>query len=649
MIHKSAVLGMLGVLVVISSVALVSTQWAYPVHELFAHDAPLIQLAKQYEIIATMMVALLAGGILSVASLLLQQIIGNTLASDTTLAVGSGANMTMMLVALFLPNLGLYGSFWVAMMGALLSIGATFLLSLRSNFNPITLMLSGLMINILLYAIANLLLIFFSEMSLGLMMWSGGILTQSSLDTTYHLGIIAVASSLALMPLIKPLTLMGLDDSTAKSLGVSVQKIRLISVMLVAIMVATVVSQLGVLSFAGLAGATLANALSIHHVGRRLAVGFVAGGLLLWLTSNVSALLSAKFSLIIPAGAMSGILGAPIIIYLILKQKNQHINDDAPISIPKRKPINVLAYLALLVVITIMALTITPHALGFGFNADMALIGEFRLSRTLGALSVGAMLAIAGTLLQRLTQNPMASPEVLGVSGGSALGVVAFFVIGSWLGLAHSNTFIIAGGVLGALAVLGVILWLSSRLSHGHLLLVGVAISALTTGVMTLLRLSGDPRLQTILTWLSGSTYHLNLGTAMMLCVCLMMSVIITLVLSKTVQLISLGDEVARGRGVSVRFFYGLLLFIIAILSAIATLAMGPLSFVGLVVPHLAISMGATTLTAQLRLSALLGAMLLVVADYVGRYVIFPYEIPAGTLSAIVGAGYFVYLTLRKK
>jgi iron complex transport system permease protein len=115
----------------------------------------------------------------------------------------------------------------------------------------------------------------------------------------------------------------------------------------------------------------------------------------------------------------------------------------------------------------------------------------------------------------------------------------------------------------------------------------------------------------------------------------------------KPLELIGLGDTVAKGRGLATQRFEMGVLILIAIASAAATLAVGPLSFIGLMVPHLAIAIGAVTLPKQLPVAAMLGASMMIIADWLGRYVIFPYEIPAGTLAAMVGGGYFIYL-MRK-
>ena len=124
---------------------------------------------------------------------------------------------------------------------------------------------------------------------------------------------------------------------------------------------------------------------------------------------------------------------------------------------------------------------------------------------------------------------------------------------------------------------------------------------------------------------------------------------LLSVMVIKPLEILSLGNGVARELGVSLRGFQSLILILVAALSTLSTLAVGPLSFVGLMVPHLATTLGAVQLKRQLPLAAILGAGLMVIADWLGRYVIFPYEIPAGTIAAIIGGGYFLYLMRRIK
>lgn len=642
----------------ISGYLVIEQLWSLPLVDLFASADKLSvsDLAAQLIIMPTMLVAIFSGGLLGVASLLLQQLVKNPLASDTTLAVGSGAQMALLIVTLFLPGFGLYGSFWVAFIGALLSMALVFTLALPSRLNPLILILAGLIVNIFVTALSSLLLVFFSEKGLGVMTWGGGVLTQISWDGAKLLAIVSVVMAVILVPLLKPLTLMSLDDRQAKSLGVPVNVIRGMVIVLVAVMTALVVSQVGILSFVGLGSATLVNVLSIRHVGKRLLAGFAFGGLLLLITSNIVTLIMQVSSALIPAGALTGILGAPLIIWIIFRQKRQHVDEATPNLHIERRPFTQWEWIswgALVMALLLMALFATNTLSGWQLMSSDAttfdLINQFRLPRTLSAAATGVMLASAGVLIQTLTRNPMASPEVLGVSSGSAVGVLLSVVLLTMLGLPITLGSMLISGTLGALAVLLLILWLARTLNPAHLLLVGIAISALMNGILSVIQLSGDPRLQALLSWLSGTTYSAKPDTVWWLIGIALVLSIACFLLIQPLRVLSLGSTVAKSLGVNLRLSPLAIMTVVAGLSAASTLAVGPLSFIGLMVPHLATSLGAVELNRQLPLAMLLGAGLMIIADWLGRYVIFPYEIPAGTIASIIGGAYFLFLMRKLK
>lgn len=632
-------------LAVVSSYAVVHQLWNLNFLELFtpSFDLSLSDMGIQLQILPTMLVALTAGGLLGLVSVLLQQLVKNTLASDTTLAVGSGANMALLIVTLFLPSLALGGSFWVAFVGALGSMAIVFLLAAPSRMNPLVLVLGGLVTNILLGAITALLLIYYAEETLNVMVWAAGSLTQNNWQVSVILLIASVVAFISLMPLLKPLEIMSLDDRQAKSLGVPINLIRGLVVGLVALLTALVVSRVGPIGFIGLGAATLVNVFSVRHIGYRLLLGYVFGALLLWTTSNATTLLQHYLSLNIPADAMTAILGAPLVIWLIVSQSRQHTDEVIPTLVSERRDTHLIGWGIAFILLIIGVLIFTATSNGWQLSTLGHLIVDFRLPRTLSAAATGIMLATAGVLLQTLTRNPMASPEVLGISSGSAIGVVLAFVFLPNFGY----TGIILSGLLGAFIVLSLILWLARRINPAYLLLVGVAIAALMGGLLSLVKISGDQRLQAVLSWLSGSTYLASPETAWILVGLAFILFLLSFMVIKPLEILSLGSGVARELGVSLRWYQSLILILVALLSTISTLAVGPLSFVGLMIPHLASTLGAVKLKRQMQLSAILGAGLMVIADWIGRYLIFPYEIPAGTIAAIIGGAYFLYLMRR--
>lgn len=632
-----------------SSHSLIEQQWSLPWRKLLtpSQQLDIVDMAIQLKLLATSSVALTAGGLLGVVSILLQQLVKNPLASDTTLGVGVGAQLAILLVTLFVPSLAIHGGFFVAFVGALLSMSLVFLLATPSRFNPLILILAGLVVNILLSAVAAVLVLFFTERSVGMMSWAAGFLTQSSWSASITLAVATAILGLISLFLLKPLTLMSLDDAQAKRLGVPINVIRAIVVLIAAVVTALVVSEVGLIGFIGLGAASLVNALGIHHIGKRVVAAFGFGALILWLTSNIVLLLEPVLGMIIPAGAMTGILGAPLIIWLILQRRRQSIEVVTPMIVRTPSQVNFWYWGLGLAVLIAMANLLVQDIDGWGLSTEWALTAQYRLPRSLSAAATGVMLATAGVLLQTLTRNPMASPEVLGVSSGAALGVVLGFLFLPSLGIAAGAGSLLLTGLLGASAVLILIIWLARRVSSGYLLLVGIGIAAMMDGVMHLVKLSGDPSLQAMLSWLSGTTYSTEPATVWYLMAIATMLYILSLVMIKPLRVMGLGPSVARNLGVAVNWVTLAILVLVAALSTASTLAVGPLSFVGLMVPHLATSVGAVKLKRQLPMAALMGAAVMVVADWIGRYVIFPYELPAGTVAALIGGGYFLWLIRR--
>lgn len=265
-----------------------------------------------------------------------------------------------------------------------------------------------------------------------------------------------------------------------------------------------------------------------------------------------------------------------------------------------------------------------------------------RIPRFITAAAAGAGLAAAGVILQRLIRNPLASPDILGVSSGAAFAmVVSALYFGGAVGSLGSLT---AAG--GSFAVLLVLLGLSksSRFSPDVVVLMGIAISAFLDSAVTLALSRGTMENYFILQWLSGSTYRTTPLAAAMLLGAVLVLISIAFAASRSMTLLSLSRDFAQSRGLSLTRPALGLLTLCALLCASATAAMGPVAFVGLVAPHMAVMIGARTVKTELCTAALLGAALVSWADWLGQVLIAPAQIPAGTLASIIGAGYFLIL-----
>ena len=643
----SKTLSFFALLAFITSAVWLALVWHWPWADLWRDPdtLPLAQAAVQMAVLPEIAAAFLAGGLLALASTALQQVVHNPLASDSTLAVAGGAQLALMLVTLFFPAAGLFGSFWVAFAGAVAAMLLVLLVAGAGGANALALILAGLLANMVFAAIAAVISQFYSDLLLGIMVWGAGSLLQDGWATVTALLWTSLAAALALALLYRPLTLLALDDEQARRLGAPVGLLRLLVLLLAAGVTAQVVSRLGVISFAGLAGASVAHLLRVRAMGARFALSFLAGGLLLLVVDSLLNIAGHFLGTLLPAGALCGVLGAPFLIFLVLRQRKsaQGFAREAPPSAPSprlaswRTP---LLGLAVLLALLVLSQGFTAGADGWGWHWQGELILDHRLPRSLSAMAVGIMLACAGVLLQTLTRNPMASPEVLGISSGVALAVIAAFLAFPALG---SGGLLLAGAG-GALAVAVLVLWLARRLQPAWLLVTGVAIAALMQGVMTVVQLSGNPQLQGVLSWLAGSTWYARPHTAPLLVLLALVLLAAALLCGKALQLLALGETVAGSLGLAVRRSRSLLLVLVALMSAVATLAVGPLSFIGLMTPHLARRSGAVSPEKQLPTAALYGAALMLIVDWLGRYLIFPYELSAGVIASLLGGGFFLLL-----
>ncbi|RTF71172.1 iron ABC transporter permease, partial [Serratia marcescens] len=355
----------------------------------------------------------------------------------------------------------------------------------------------------------------------------------------------------------------------------------------------------------------------------------------------------------IPTGAATALFGAPLLLWLLPRLRSaatpppMNLGDKVPAERGNLPGWILLGGLVLLIGLT-LALMLGKNAGGWHWSlgAELDSLLPWRWPRVLSALAAGMMLAVAGTLIQKLTGNPMASPEVLGISSGAAFGVVMmlFMVPGD------AFVWLLPAGSLGAAATLLIIMIAAGRggFSTERMLLAGIALSTAFTTVIFLLLASGDPRMGGLLTWLSGSTYSVEPAQALRTALVAAGLMILAPLCRRWLTILPLGGATARSVGIALTPARLTILLLAATMTAMATLTVGPLSFVGLMAPHMARMLGFRRALSQMVIAALLGGLLMVFADWCGRMLLFPYQIPAGLLATFIGAPYFVYL-LRKQ
>lgn len=608
--------------------------------------------------------ALLAGGALGMAGVLMQQVLRNPLAAPTTLGVASGASLAMMLATLFAPALmagtgmaegGLQlGREWVALIGGMVAMGLVFALAWARGMSPTVVVLAGLVVNLYIGALGMVLLLFNQEALHGTLVWGAGSLAQNSWDGVITLVTRLIPGMLLALVLMRPLAVLDLDEANARSLGVSLRKLRLMSLGLAVFLSACVVSVLGIIGFIGLAAPACVRLMGARRLGQRLLWAPLFGALLLAVTDLVVANLDGLLPNLIPTGAMTAALGAPLLLWLIprLKMAQGTGPISAGLSLVRRHPhpekLHIL--LAIGVLLAVLSALISGNtASGWTLDSEwlhgQLSVLEWRLPRVLAAAGAGVLLALSGTLLQRLTNNPMASPEILGISGGTAIALMLTLLLVP----GASQLTLLAAGVCGALLCLALLVLLNHRSGFipERVLLCGVAITALYDAVRGIILADGDPRGQQILAWLSGSTYYVELTSAVVVLALAVISVLMLRPLARWLDILPLGTASASALGIGVSRARLCLLGIVALLTALATLIVGPLSFVGLLAPHLARLLGLSRARDHMLGAVLCGALLMVLADWLGRQLLFPYEIPAGLMASLIGGSYFLW-SLRK-
>ncbi|PVY77036.1 iron complex transport system permease protein [Tamilnaduibacter salinus] len=608
-----------------------------------AGEAPASQL-MHYAWWPRFFVAVLAGAGLAVAGVLMQQVLRNPLAAPTTLGVATGANVAMALALVFTPALMAWGREWVAMAGGAVAMGVVFLLAWRRQLAPTVVVLAGLVVNLYLSAVATVLLILNPETLTGLLVWGAGSLTQNSWDGVAFLWPRLLVGGAVAVALLRPLAILELDDANARSLGVSLRNLRLGSLGVAVFLTAVVVSAVGVVGFIGLAAPAIVRILGARQVGHRLGWGALLGALLLLLTDLLVQRVPGIFATLLPTGATTAALGAPLLLWLIprLKLGSDKPHEHAMPGGRHTRPGQLLTMLALLCGVSLLLALMVGQGMSGWHVLPSAEVLEWRLPRTLAAAGAGIMLAIAGTILQRITGNPMASPEVLGISAGTAMGFIGAIYL---LPGTTSTLTMIGIGTVSALATVGLVVLLNRRSGFvpERVLLTGVAITALFEAVKTFVLSGGDPRGREVIAWMSGSTYFVELWTAVAAIILAVILLIVTRPFARWLDMLPLGAPTAGSLGVAVSRGRLVLLGLAALMTAAATLIIGPLSFVGLLAPHLARMIGLHHARIHMLGAALCGAALMMLADWAGRQVLFPEEIPAGIMASLVGGAYFMW------
>ncbi len=276
------------------------------------------------------------------------------------------------------------------------------------------------------------------------------------------------------------------------------------------------------------------------------------------------------------------------------------------------------------------------------------ILTQIRLPRTLIATAVGAALAVSGYILQALSRNPLADPYLTGVSSGAGLAVATAIIIGMDFSLMPAAAFL--GGLAAALLV-AQMARRAGGLSVTRLILGGVAISAVCGSLITLIitQSGGAPQAHGIIFWLAGGIAGRGWSDLLTLSIYTIGGIIATLLLSKQIRVLALGDETAQALGVDVSRLQWILLACAVLMCGAAVAASGLVAFVGLIAPNLARMLFVRDERVQITASALTGAILVTLSDLAARTLGQGQELPLGTLLSLLGGPFFLYLISTSK
>ena len=317
-----------------------------------------------------------------------------------------------------------------------------------------------------------------------------------------------------------------------------------------------------------------------------------------------------------------------------------------------------LVWLSLMVALTAViavSLTLGSYDLGLGdvwavltgtetARQKVVVVWEFRFPRALVSALVGALLALSGATLQNVTRNGLADPSLVGISQGAGLAVVALTIV--WPDqIGTLRPWVALAGSLTVAAIIQALSWNRRGGSSIRFILMGIGLAAFISASTSVLMTYGQiDRAMSALAWLSGSINAANWSDVRTLTAWTLVLIPALMVFSRAMAAQRMGEDAAVGLGVPVKHLRYVLISLAVAMAAIATAIVGPLAFVGLIAPHAARRLARSGVGMHLMVSAALGAVLVALADLLGRVLFAPVQIPAGLVTAIIGVPFFIFL-----
>jgi iron complex transport system permease protein len=306
-------------------------------------------------------------------------------------------------------------------------------------------------------------------------------------------------------------------------------------------------------------------------------------------------------------------------------------------------------------VVRIAPLDVFKTMIGMGTARDQLVLVDFRLPRMILSLLIGAGLAVSGAILQGVSKNDLADPGILGINSGAGFAVILFiyFFQGSMNNVSTFGTFLMPLfaflGAITAAILIYAIAW-KKGIDPIRLILVGIGVNAGFGAAIIIFQLKMNPQdFMQAAVWLSGDIWGANWKMVSVLAPLILLLLPFAYYKAHTLNLLNLGDQVATGLGIRVEKERMLLLIVAVALAGFSVAAGGGIAFLGLVAPHIAKRLVGPKHQLLLPITAMLGSLLLLLADTLGKNILAPTQIPVGIVVAILSAPYFIYLLMKAK
>lgn len=590
-----------------------------------------------YLILPRTIMAVLTGAALGISGTLIQQSLQNDLASPATLGVNAGAMLTAVIFASQFPLFFSKFPTLITAAGGILTILIVYKMAKMVSDTPVNLILVGMAMTLSIGAVTTVLLMFFENRLDGLYVWGAGTLIQHDFSEISQLWWQILILGTISFFLGKGLDLISLGDDLASGLGLDVKKLRGFSVLVAILLASSITARVGLISFVGLISPHLCRFLGFRKTSSLIPASAVLGSMVV-LAADILARKVSGSGMMIPTGAFTTLAGTPLMIGIILFRKTYAGSSSEPGQTGIHSFFK-FSYKSTMIFLLIIASITSFFTLfsGLDFNSFY-----LRIPRILVAMAAGAGLAVSGTILQGLLRNPLASPDVSGLTTSGVLAVI--IVINLIPGIPRAGIHI--ASFFGSFIAAGLLLMLTKKTYFQPQLfaLTGICITGFSGTIINMILALSRHQASDVLLWMSGTTYGAGYDQVLWLFSGIIISLPFLFFAGRSLNILHLGGTWPQILGMDIKKHAAFLLIPVVVLSSTSVAAVGGISFVGLMAPHICRALGISDYKYLIPASGLTGVILLTAGDYAARNITAPFELPAGLVVSALGGPYFIFL-----